>query len=231
VRISSATILILFLLTVVAAPPGVAARQGGAALCPTVSVSCDEGLSPDKPSSYSATVRGGDPSVNPTYRWGVSAGRITGGQGTARISVDAEGSNSLTVSVEVFGYPAACATSASCGWIVCNLLPSRKFDEYGDIGTKDEQARLSNFSAELKNDPTSLGYVIAYGGRRSPPRSALSRGERARSYLVRRQGVDFRWVVVVDGGLREEPTVELFVTPPGATPPQASPSVAPDGRR
>lgn len=229
-RTLNAAIFVLLLITFAAGRVGVSAQQGGATQCPTVTVSCPSDFSPDRPLVYTAHVSGSDPSVRPTYKWSVSKGRITAGQGTARISVDSEGGNSLTATVEVGGYPTACSTSASCGLIVCPIA-SRKFDEYGDIGLKDEQARLSAFAAELKNGPTDEGYIIAYGGRRGRAGDARSRGARAKSYLVRRHGMDARMIVVVDGGFREEPAVELFVTPTGAIPPLASPTVEPPVRR
>ena len=224
-RTPSAAIFFLFLCLFTGASAGVRAQQGGATQCPTVTVSCPSDFFPDKPWVYTAHVGGGDPSVKPTYKWSVSKGRITAGQGTARISVDSEGGDHMTATVEVGGYPSECVTSASCSLIVCPPPMSRKFDEYGDISLKDEQARLSQFAAELKNAPASQGYVMAYGGRRGRAGGARSRGARAKSYLVRRQGLDVSRIVVIDGGLREGPTVELFLTPVGAVPPSPSPTV------
>lgn len=223
-RTLNAAIFVLSLITFAAGRVGVSAQQNSTTPCPTVAVSCPSDFSPGKPLVYTAHVSGGDPSVKPTYKWSVSKGRITAGQGTARISVDSEGGDSLTATVEVGGYPPECVTSSSCTLIACPPPMSRKFDEYGDIGLKDEQARLSQFAAELKNTPASQGYVIAYGGRRSRAGGARSRGARAKSYLVRRQGLDVRRIVVIDGGLREETTVELFLTPAGAEPPSPSPT-------
>lgn len=230
-RTPRAAIFILCLCLFAVGYVGVNAQQGGATPCPTVTVSCPDGASNGRQAYYTAHVSGGDPSVKPTYRWTVSAGEITGGQGTARVSVDSGGGNSLTATVEVGGYPAACPTSSSCSWIVCPPLASRKFDEYGDIGLKDEQARLAVFAAELKNSPADEGYIITYGGRRGRAGDARSRGARAKSYLVRRLGMDVRRIVVIDGGLREEPSVELFLKPSGAESPSPSPTVFAARRR
>lgn len=229
-RTPSAAIFVLTLCLLAVVRVGVSAQQNGATPCPTVVINCPDGPSPGRPAYYSAHVSGGDPSVKPTYRWTVSAGTITGGEGTARISVEAEGSNSLTATVEVGGYPASCPASSSCSWIVGPPRTSRKFDEYGDISLKDERARLAVFAAELKNSPSDEGFIIAYGARRGRAGDARSRGARAKSYMVRRQGMDARRLVVVDGGFREEPAVELFVTPTGAVPPLASPTVEPPVR-
>jgi hypothetical protein len=51
--------------------------------------------------------------VTPRLNWTVSAGKITGGQGTSEVSVDAEGNNSITVTVEVSGYASNCPNKAA----------------------------------------------------------------------------------------------------------------------
>ena len=56
---------------------------------------------------------------------------------------------------------------------------------------------------------------------------AQRRCRRAVSYVIRRRGIEASRIVTVDGGYREDLTVELWVLPPGATPPTASPTVEP----
>lgn len=201
------------------------AQASGAPDCPAVTLSCPD-PSTDTPLTYRATVSGGSRWVTPTYTWSASAGKITGGQGTAELTVDPEGRDSLTVTVEVGGYPAACRVAESCSWIVCRV-PSRKLDEYGDIGLADERVRLDAFAEEMRNDPTAQAYILSYAGRRARVGEAQKRGERARSYLRDVHGVEEDRVVVVDGGHREERAVELFIVPSGATPPPATPTVDP----
>jgi hypothetical protein len=84
----------------------------------------------------------------------------------------------------------------------------RKIDEYGNIRFDDEKARLDNVTIELQNDPRARLYLTCYGGR------------------VGREGEAAR-IVTVDGGYREDLTVELWIIPPGMTPPQPSPTVEP----
>jgi hypothetical protein len=203
----------------------VAAQASGGGDCPTVTLSCPD-PSTDKPLTYKVIIIGGSRWVTPTYTWSASAGKITGGEGTSEVTIDPEGRDSLTVTVEVGGYPASCGAAASCSWIVCRIGP-RKLDEYGDIHIADEQARLDAFAVELKNDPTAQGYVLAYAGRRARSGEAQKRGDRAKSYLLKAHGVEEDRVVVVDGGHREERAVELFIVPSGAVPPTVSPTVDP----
>ncbi len=79
----------------------------------------------------------------------------------------------------------------------------------------------------MQNDPTSQGYLVCYGGRRGRTGEAQRRCDRAKDYLVTTRGIDGSRVVTVDGGFREDLTVELWIVPSGATPPAASPTVDP----
>lgn len=202
-------------------------RPHAAARCPTVTVSC-----PDFPEKvgqvvYTANVSGGDPSVTPAFDWTVSAGTIIGGQGTGSITVDVTGAGygAWTATVEVRGYDRGCWTSNSCTQMVHPPREPRKLDEFGDMRFRDERPRLDNFVAELRNDPSARGYVICYGGGRGGAVAARGRCARARGYLVRTQHPSR--IVTVEGGMREGPSVELWVVPSGATLPRPTPSPRP----
>ncbi|HEX7316054.1 MAG TPA: hypothetical protein VF297_19260 [Pyrinomonadaceae bacterium] len=199
--------------------------------CPTVNVSCpSEPVKPGTPITFTANVSGGDSSVTPTYNWTVSAGTISSGQGTSSITVDTSGlpnNSSVTATVDVGGYDRSCSTSSSCTTGITGEILARKVDEYGNIRFNDEKARLDNYAIELQNDPTAQGYLVCYGGRRGRTGEAQRRCDRAKNYLVSTRGIDASRIVTVDGGFREELTVELWVVPSGATPPPASPTVDP----
>ena len=103
-----------------------------------------------------------------------------------------------------------------------------KLDEYGAITFGDEKARLDTLANDLQQIPSAQAYIIAYGGRTSRPNEAQTRAGRAKDYLVNIRGVDPGRIVTVDGGFREESTVEIWIVPVGAAPPMASPTVDPD---
>jgi hypothetical protein len=198
--------------------------------CPEVRVSCPSDVQVGSPITFTAQISGGDPNVTPTFNWTVSAGTITSGQGTGSITVDTTGlgGQTVTATLDVGGYDRTCATSASCTTqVLPGPPPARKIDEYGNIRFNDEKARLDNFAIELQNDPTAQGYIIAYGGRRGRAGEAQRRADRAKDYLVNTRGVDASRIVTVDGGFREDLTVELWIVPQGATAPSASPTVDP----
>ncbi|MFZ0751885.1 MAG: hypothetical protein WAM70_21175 [Pyrinomonadaceae bacterium] len=81
--------------------------------CPTITVACpaDRG-----PIEFTATVSPENAGLKVTFQWTVlSRGEITSGQGTSKITLDAErNGNSLGASVEVLGLPAKCLNTASC---------------------------------------------------------------------------------------------------------------------
>jgi hypothetical protein len=198
--------------------------------CPTVSVSCPDTGTIGTPVTFTANVSGGDPNVTPTFNWTVSAGTISSGQGTSSITVDTAGvagGTTITATVDVGGYDRSCSTSSSCTVSFGRIATARKIDEYGNIRFNDEKARLDNFAIELQNDPTSQGYLICYGGRRGKAGEAQRRCDRAKDYLTSTRGIDASRIVTVDGGYREDLTVELWLVPSGANPPTASPNVDP----
>jgi K319-like protein/PKD domain-containing protein len=183
--------------------------------CPTVSVSCPSDVDQGSPITYTASA--GD--ANVTYNWSVSAGTITGGQGTSSITVDTAGlgGQTVTATVEVSGLDPSCSRTASCSTAVRPgpIYPT-KFDEYGNIKFNDEKARLDNYAIQLQNTPGSTGTIVAFG---TCAGEAQARADRAKDYLVNTRGIDAGRLTTVDGGCREELVVELWVVPTGAMAP------------
>lgn len=104
---------------------------------------------------------------------------------------------------------------------------SRKIDEYGNLSWADERARLDSLSVEILNDPNAVAYLVCYGGRRARVGEARRRCTRAAGYLTKALGVKAAQVVTLDGGFREDLTVELWVIPATSRPPVPSPTVDP----
>jgi hypothetical protein len=192
--------------------------------CPTVSVSCPTEVNDGDALTFTASV-GDQGNLSLTYNWSVSAGTITGGQGTPSITVDTKGTggSTITATVELGGVDPICSRTASCTTSVKQVVPvtPTKFDEYGNIRFNDEKARLDNYAIALQNDPTAQGTIIAYG---SCEGEGQARADRAKNYLVNTRGIDAGRLTTVDGGCREDLTVQLWVVPSGATAPAASES-------
>ena len=84
--------------------------------CPTVAVSCPENAESNQSMKFHADVYGGDLTVTSTYTWSVSSGKISSGQGTSTITVDASDitSGSVTATVSIGGHYPGCVNTASC---------------------------------------------------------------------------------------------------------------------
>ena len=187
--------------------------------CPTVSVSCPADVDIGSPITFTASGAG---DMNVTYNWSVSAGTISGGQGTSSITVDTAGlgGQTVTATVELGGLDPSCSRTASCSTSVKPEKPVPvKFDEYGNIKFNDEKARLDNYAIQLQNQPGSQGYIIAYG---SCEGEAQARADRAKDYLVNTRGIDAGRLVTIDGGCRSDLLVQLWIVPTGADAPAAS---------
>lgn len=102
-----------------------------------------------------------------------------------------------------------------------------KFDEYGGSTLSEGPKRLDIFARQLRAEPNMQGYIIAYAGRRARVGEAQARVERAKAYLINKRGIEGARITTVDGGYREELTVELFIGAKGASIPTPSPTICP----
>jgi len=193
-------------------------------------LTCTDSVVSGQESIFSVSVDAAASDVKFAYKWEVSAGAVTAGQGTPSLKVDTTGAgvHSVTATVEVTGLPATCTRHASCTTGIIQLIRcERPLDFYGNIPFEDEQARLDNFAIELQNDPTSTGYIQCYGGRVGYEGEARRRCERAKEYISNVRGISADRIVTEDGGFKEDLTVAVWVVPPGAKLPEATPTVDP----
>lgn len=99
-----------------------------------------------------------------------------------------------------------------------HAVPTSPFDEYGRICWENEKARLDNFAIQLLNDnPTTLGQIIVYDGKRACRGEAVARAQRAKKYLVEYRKVPADRIVWRWGGYRGEMTTTLVIHPSGAS--------------
>ena len=189
-------------------------------VCPNVSIYCPDTVTLGQPVTFTAEATGGTPGITPTFNWSVSAGTITGGQGTSSITVDTAGlgGQTITATVEVLGYNLTC--KAACTTQVPAVVEEKRFDEYRDIAYNDEKARLDPFAVYLQGEPTARGYILAYQGRGARAGAARRRAQRARDYLVNERGISADRVVILEGGSRDVTTFELRGVPAGAPAPR-----------
>ena len=189
-------------------------------VCPAVEISCPTAVAIDKALTFTSHYTGGTPGITPAYKWTVSAGTIIEGQGTDTIKVDTTGLAGQTIraSLSLDGYNLECAADCAVS-IPVPKATSKRFDEFPDITRNDEKARLDNFVIELQNDPTATAYVIVYPSKYSKRGEVQLHARRVVEYVVNARALDQRRIVTLVGPARDALSVELWVTPQGATPP------------
>ena len=169
------------------------------------------------------------------YTWKVtpSSARIIGGLGTPTLNVDSTGLGgqriTATLTADDGSSDLACAQSAQAVSLISprekKIIVAQEFDECNSCSLDDQKARLDNLAVELQNDPSTRAHIIAYGGRMSPLGQVERLMSRTRDYLIMKRGIDGSRLVVVNGGFREEDSVELWIVPSGAPAPRATPTV------
>jgi hypothetical protein len=203
--------------------------------CPfPVNISAPNQVTEGEIITYTADVTySGDAAVKYTWVVSPSSARIISGLGTSTLNVDSTGLGGqriiATLTADDGSSDPACAQSAQAVSIIAPIkkvaIVAREFDECDNCTFDDQKARLDNLAVELQNDPSTRAYVIAYGGRMSPVGQVEKLMSRAREYLVTQRGIDASRLVVVNGGFREDDSVELWVVPSGASAPQPTPTV------
>ena len=113
---------------------------------------------------------------------------------------------------------------------------ARKFDEFTSTfkNPYEEDARLLRFAKQLKKEPSTKGYIIAYTPRildyygSSYWDIAENRCVTTTAQLDQFGGVGEGRIICINGGVREYATVELWILPVQAKPPSPSPEFAPE---
>ena len=164
----------------------------------------------------------------------------------SQVYVDAESGLMLWVlrgAVHIAYYLAAAKDRQACpsyydGLESSQLTPSvdpvpepPKVRASGSVGRGDDTAALDRFAADLRYWPGAHAYVIAYAGRGESAGEARARAGRAMDYLTGKHGIEEERFVIIEGGYREEPALEFFTVPAGATPPSPTPTINPKGAK
>jgi hypothetical protein len=221
--------------------------QPNKASCPRITIKGVKEINEGKIILFNAVVEDLTDQSKLVFNWAVSHGTITEGQGTAKINVDTRGAGEqiVTATLTLGGLESPCPATASSATKVISTQPqSLKFDEFnvGDLAATlsrfnspslrpiDRQSgikfgellmRLDNFAVGLNNDPGASAYLIIYPSRRLS-RYGAGAAKYIQNYLTRSRGVDPSRVVIVTGNEIKRAVIELWVTPPGASPPTPS---------
>lgn len=163
------------------------------------------------------------------YDWKVSGGRITSGLGTPAITVDTANMGGQTIEAELDvnddTYDNRCRQVISVPTDV-NPLPvppsGVQCDQFEAKAADDDKARFDNCAIQVQNSPDAQFYVIIHPGtdRLSTTRNTYEKlSRRTRDYLVKNRGVDPARIQIVKGSPQTRTSYEIWIVPPGATPP------------
>ena len=178
---------------------------------------------------------GGSAALSYTWTVSPSEARIVSGAGTATITVDSTGLGSqrvtATLLVDDGSGDALCRQRAQASTEIVSKKPPvvecKPFDQFQSVAFDDTKARLDNLAIELQGSPGNQAYIIIYAGRTSRAGQADMLSRRTMDYLVNQRGVDAGRITIVNGGYRDTDFIEIWLCPPGAKPPQPTPTVQP----
>ena len=104
---------------------------------------------------------------------------------------------------------------------------SVKFDAYRFGRFSDNTSRLDKFATTLAGWDGSSGYIIVYPGEGVGIHDVQMYADQAKKYLIEKRGIINDRIISIIGGLRDEPSVELFITVKDGDPPTPSPQRPP----
>ena len=192
-----------------------------ALVCPDLSIQQEE-IQFDKttPVHFWLSV---NPSVKLTYRWKISAGKIIQ-ENWSYIKVDLSEvqDKRITVFVEADGLPSGCEKIVFRDFTVGNQ--PHLFDSARRVHYSELAARLDGFLSFLYNHPSANGQIIVYADRSRGLREMSISIRSLRSYLAFRN-FDLSRISIIEGGFREDNTIDMWVVPAGAPAPAPTPSV------
>lgn len=159
-----------------------------------------------------------------SYEWKVSAGEIVEGEGTSRIKVKINDSNTkrITSLVKVKGLSFPCETNALLTVETGNH--PYLFDRAERYNFSDLAARLDAFLVALMDNPTLKGYIIVYADRNRGTRD-MERGIRSVRNYIGFRNFDLSRITIIRGGFREYSMVDSWILPEAAEPPDPTPTV------
>ncbi len=106
-------------------------------------------------------------------------------------------------------------------------VESRKIDEVSNYNWEDLMLRLDFCATLLQNEPAASAYIIVYDGRRSMRGEVQGWMDCIKNYMVERRGMDANRIKIVNGGYRENKTMEMWLVTSADSLPKATPTVKP----
>lgn len=115
-------------------------------------------------------------------------------------------------------YPEASQDNLQCSRIkegIIDFFPI--FDEYGKLSFEDEKARLDNFVINM-NGELSRGTIEVRGPTKKDRQQLMKHAARAKSYLVKKRGLEPERLLIIEAGFWQERVTRLSLYSIGGLP-------------
>jgi hypothetical protein len=151
------------------------------------------------------------------YKWTVSHGEITNGQGTPVIKVPGSrelNGQTIKVIVEIKGLPANCTNKASESLkIIYNPGTPLQLDDYEKISFSEEKVRLDNIAIQLKEDyKDAVALFIIYYAEKDTKQTLSNRIVRISNYLSKKHNLSKERFNFVFSGVDKHRT-KIYLAP------------------
>lgn len=187
--------------------------------CPTIKmIEPESAVKPGDTLIFSVKIDGLNKEFIRSYNWSVNRGEISGGQGTAEITVDTRTLSGETVIATVsvdFSRFDGCGNEASGAGFVGNDVQAILKERVENPNCEYHMMIMDSFFVDLQNDPNATGYIIIYAG----PRTTAIAERQMRSYIKVRGFPPDRLYFINGGGTSRKATIEFWIVPPGAESP------------
>lgn len=190
--------------------------------CPTIDVIGPGGIPfQGEPVSFTANVDTKERTdLQIEYVWTVSSGKIIYGQGTPNITVERDSDESITVTVEIKGFPEGCS-NADSETMGCGLRPPQpiKAGEFLNFVTPTEKNQLKDLKNKVLNDSNAQIYVIGRFKENTSEKETAQKLKKLGRFLMKELAVESSRITITRV-FGESEFSEIWLVPPGANNPQ-----------
>ncbi len=188
--------------------------------CPTVDLIGPAGIvMPNEAIRYSVTVDKKGKDLKLEYIWSVRNGEIIEGQGSQAITVKQPSNNSLTVTVEVTGFPTGCPNTSSETSFYCPPPQAAKIEEFSESISQVDKIRLDKMITSLEDKPNAQIYILRSFKEKSSQEKIDTAEKQLFNFLSKEKRIEKDRIILVRIPADIELT-QIWLIPPGAERPK-----------
>ncbi|MDQ3750674.1 MAG: hypothetical protein M3367_16900 [Acidobacteriota bacterium] len=174
---------------------------------------------PNEAIRYSVTVDKKGKDLKLEYIWSVRNGEIIEGEGSQAIIVKQPSNNSLTVTVEVRGFPTGCPNTSSETSFYCPPPQAVKVEEFSESILKVDKIRLDKMIAAIEDKPNAQIYILRSFKEKASQEKTDAAEKQLFNFLSEGKRIEKDRVTLIRIPAEIELT-QIWLVPPGAEPPK-----------